>query len=404
MRDAQVLRGMCQRWLVSNWFCEICLQTIDVLLARADEDSSYVTCVDGDVWASFWTLLEVLRVTASAEQRWKSLFTGTLDRLLTIEKRFSGPRGDIKSLWITSDATLRKMGALNWKEKEYLDLTLKDVAKPFLGDEDYDPIIAEAELAIECLGFVTWTPIDQGKVVTFLGGDNTNAFCWISNGKAEIGLGRDILAGFQLYVAIRALEPHPFYMRTHRNITADFITRASSEEIELWKADEGFTRAPIPWWWEEVARLPQLFNWNGWFPNNAPLRILKRENPLILVEWRGAAFTATSVWRRMGKLARITHCRVPAVEKLLSIRQAQVWTNEQVDLLVGTAWNVLEVGEFQTEISRLQPRCAVLITPSHLYEFKDLPLNWTAHFWVDGACAGDLVGGCWNVSSVVKKV
>ena len=185
LRDVQVLRGMCQRCLVSNWFWEICLQTIDALLAHADEDSSYVTCVDADVWTSFWTLLEVMRVTAAAEQRWKSLFTGTLDRLLTLAKSFAGPRADINSLWITSDATLTKMGAVNWKQKEYLDLTVEEVTKPFVGEEGRDPIIAEAELAIECLGFVTWTPIDQGKVVTFLGGDSTNAFSRISNGEEK---------------------------------------------------------------------------------------------------------------------------------------------------------------------------------------------------------------------------
>ena len=156
---------------------------------------------------------------------------------------------------------------------------------------------------------------------------------------------------------------------------------------------EIFTRASIPRWWKEVARLSQLFNWDGWLPKNAPLRILKRENPLTLAEWGGAAFTATRVWQRMGQLARITNSLIPAVEKPLSIWQAQPWTNEAVDLLVGTAWGAIEVGEFQTEISSLQPRCAVLMTPSHLRDFKDLPLNWTAHFWVDGACAGDLVGG-----------
>ena len=116
-----------------------------------------------------------------------------------------------------------------------------------------------------------------------------------------------------------------------------------------------------------------------------------------MVEWGGAAFTATSVWQRMGQLARITNCRIREVEKLLSIWQAQIWANEPVGLLVGTAWNLVEVVDFQTEISRVRPKHAVLVTPSHLHEFKDLPPNWADHFWVDGSCTGDLVGGCWNV-------
>ena len=59
LRDVQVLRGLCQHWLVANWFWKIPLQTIDVLLTHADESSSYVTCDDGDIWTGFWTLLEV---------------------------------------------------------------------------------------------------------------------------------------------------------------------------------------------------------------------------------------------------------------------------------------------------------------------------------------------------------
>ena len=110
------------------------------------------------------------------------------------------------------------MGEVNWKTKEFIEAKVGDVIAPFLTDEDYKPIIAEAELAIECLGFLAWTPVDQGSIVTFSGGGNANAFSWIRKGEAKAGLGRDILAGFQLYVAIRSLRHQPFFMRTHTAI------------------------------------------------------------------------------------------------------------------------------------------------------------------------------------------
>ena len=79
LRDVQVLRGMRQHWLVASWVWKVCLQTIVVLLSQAGEDSIYVTCADGDAWASFRAILEVLRATASEEQRWgrcsKELYT-----------------------------------------------------------------------------------------------------------------------------------------------------------------------------------------------------------------------------------------------------------------------------------------------------------------------------------------
>ena len=124
------------------------------------------------------------------------------------------------------------MGAVRWKQKEFTEVKVGDVVFPFLQGEEYDPIIAEAELAIECLGFVAWAPVDEGDIVAFLGGGNTDAFSRANKGAAKIGLGWGILAGFQLYVAIRALEHQPFFMRTHRNTKADFIARAKSTEIE----------------------------------------------------------------------------------------------------------------------------------------------------------------------------
>ena len=397
LRDVQILRGLCQHWLVSNWFWKVTLQTIDVLLAHADENSSYATCIDADVWAAFWTLLEVMRVAAAEENRWKLLFSGALDRLLPIEKRFSGPRVETSSLWLTSDATLQKGGAVNWKNKQYLDVTIEEAAKPFIGDREYTPIIAEAELAVECLGFATWTPVGQERFVTFLGGDNANAFSWIHNGKAKVGLGRDILAGFQLYVAIYALEPAPFYMRTHHNITADFITRVPHSAITHWIEDESFTRATIPWRWGEIARISQLFDWAGWLPKTEVCCLLKHDRPLVLVEWGGASFTATSVWQRMGQSARCYESRIPVLEKFLGIWRVPVWKDEPVDVLVGTAWDAFEVGSSQSAIMQLNPRWAVLITPSHLYECEGLPMRWTSHFWVDGSLTGGVIGGCWNV-------
>ena len=134
---------------------------------------------------------------------------------------------------------------------------------------------------------MTWAPVTEGSFVTFSGGDNTNASAWISNGKAKIVSGRDILAGFQLCVAIHALGPQPFLMRTHRNTTADFITRASPIEIEELISREGFSRVAIPWWWGDIALLSKQFKWGGCLPEETPLEIPKGPNPLRTVQWGG---------------------------------------------------------------------------------------------------------------------
>ena len=111
----------------------------------------------------------------------------------------------------------------------------------------------------------------------------------------------------------------------------------------------------------------------------------------------GSTLTAVSVWRRMGQIAMVAEPRSESTIKMLSIRHAQPWVAEQIDFLAGTSRDETDVVKFQNEISRIQSRFAVLLTPSNFYDFKDIPLKWPSHFWVDGAHTGDLLGGCWDV-------
>ena len=88
----------------------------------------------------------------------------------------------------------------------------------------------------------------------------------------------------------------------------------------------------------------------------------------------------------------VTEHRTDSASKMLSIWHVHPWVNESADLLVGTAWGETEVARFQNEISRIQPKCSVLLTPLGVYDFQDIPSKWSSHFWVDGARAGDLIG------------
>ena len=64
LRDVQTLSVLRHHWVVAGSFGGISLRPIDVLLAHADEASSYITCDGADFRTCFWTLLEVLRLTA----------------------------------------------------------------------------------------------------------------------------------------------------------------------------------------------------------------------------------------------------------------------------------------------------------------------------------------------------
>ena len=51
------------------------------------------------------------------------------------------------------------------------------------------------------------------------------------------------------------------------------------------------------------------------------------------------------------------------------------------------------MSELKSEITRIQSRRDVLATPSDLCEVLGLFLQWTSHFWIDGASIGDVVNG-----------
>ena len=60
---------------MGGWFRGVSVRTIYVPVAHAVEASSYIDCVDADIWAGFWSLLEVIRLTAREERR-AGMFAG----------------------------------------------------------------------------------------------------------------------------------------------------------------------------------------------------------------------------------------------------------------------------------------------------------------------------------------
>ena len=164
-----------------------------------------------------------------------------------------------------------------------------------------------------------------------------------------------------------------------------------------------FRSISMPWWWGEGALLSRQTKWEGWLPKEVPLRIPKRPNALRLVEWGCSSFTAACVWQRMGQIAMITEPMAESSRKMLSICHVHEWADETVDISAGKAWGETDAIKFQNEISRIQPMYSALLAPSNCYQFTDIHLKWSSHFWIDGTSTGDLVGGCWNVFSLCRE-
>lgn len=76
LRDVQVPRGLCQRWMAASLYWKITLQGLGALLRFAGESDSYISRPEPDVWIAFWGIRDVPRVNADDELRRGRLFRG----------------------------------------------------------------------------------------------------------------------------------------------------------------------------------------------------------------------------------------------------------------------------------------------------------------------------------------
>jgi hypothetical protein len=65
-------------------------------------------------WCEFWVTLVMQRVLVQREAFWEARFTDGLDNMLTLEERLVLPGAAAKAVWATGDATLDKVGAIDW--------------------------------------------------------------------------------------------------------------------------------------------------------------------------------------------------------------------------------------------------------------------------------------------------
>ena len=65
-------------------------------------------------WCEFWDTLDMQRVLVQREAFWEARFTDGLDNMLTLEERLALPGAAAKAVWVTGDATLVKVGAIDW--------------------------------------------------------------------------------------------------------------------------------------------------------------------------------------------------------------------------------------------------------------------------------------------------
>ena len=65
---------------------------------------------------------------------------------------------------------------------------------------------------------------------------------WTSHGKARKGVGLHLARTFHSWLITQQFRFYSFYCRSGRNVTAGLLSRASSEELEVWDTEHRMKR------------------------------------------------------------------------------------------------------------------------------------------------------------------
>ena len=103
------------------------------MLGFSEVSGLWVRCNGITIWASFWHVLRFIRQITENDEDWKRMFTGQMSRLLPLHESLSGPQQTVPILRTSGDATMNRIGAINWRTREFFVENPDDLIEPFLG-------------------------------------------------------------------------------------------------------------------------------------------------------------------------------------------------------------------------------------------------------------------------------
>ena len=176
---------------------------------------------------------------------------------------FSGPIIQEEISWLTTDATLKVIGVVDWENRTFIRADADQLMKFYIDKDGMTPGIADKELVGLVLGGVAGYAAHPGTIL-FLGVDSLNAVYWVIKGKSRGKFARKLLSNFLLWCVYNGIEVIIFYLRTNRNVTADEITRVEENALVNWGNFRGLTRVDLPDQWGSLRS--SCLIWTGRVP------------------------------------------------------------------------------------------------------------------------------------------
>ena len=211
---------------------------------RGEGSKSWET---SQAWEDLWELFEICRWLAAKTDQWDLLFSTTLRRMLPASEQLALPGEWNEAVFISSDATTTHMAAIDWKNKKVFretSLNMKAWIDRVLTDEERSGDSEELVIHLgEMLSFVAFAcasgPSWEGRVIIYAG-DNTIVRSWLQGRKSNVRGGRLLVRVVNMVEMRWGCHILAGWWRTYHNIDADYLTRCTDEEFDVFCKDKGF--------------------------------------------------------------------------------------------------------------------------------------------------------------------
>ena len=205
-------------------------------------------------WEDFWDALDFIRLQLEAPLQCS--FVSVFEKLLPIRERLALPGVTARARITGGDATLDRIGAVDWKAKvfhaEKVDQYREGLRNLAREGEETD-IISVMELlafvVLACHRRAEWT----GELVLYVT-DNMNVKTWLHKRRPRNRASSLLIRLVQRLESENHFTVHPVYIRTYRNQLADWLSREDLQLVRKQLVADGWTEVATGLQWEEFLR------------------------------------------------------------------------------------------------------------------------------------------------------
>ena len=265
-----------------------------------------------------------------------------------------------------------------------------------------DAHINEHEFLTEILRTVLWGADDQCLMLLGVT-DNSTSNMWFAKGRARRGVGLRLTRAFHRWMITESFRYGPFYCRSERNIAADYISRASGEELLVWESAHAMTRidpttcrtdfcleskirsdivpaiAPEPTWTPHVIATPQGVG--------------------LVVGWQPSGFTLCRSAHECGFRSAWIASRHSTLARIPQNYGISEYLSGAISPMGGLAKDLYEARQFWEVLKSSWCGLGILLTPRLIdLEEMEFPL-YSASGTFDSVQYGDVLADRWNVYS-----